>query len=181
MANSYTRTLMETTAAMSLIPKPAGVLANHNYGRYAPSALYPVLRCVNQTLVPWAMRKFKRFTDHMAPGEPVSTTAGHGTQGSFCTLGYWYDRSVCLIASRQKYEKSRTNPYVVTLQESPRTAYAFKQKPSTCACRASTRSRCARRPSPSIAAVWATILTLTSSTWTLAVSASGASSALPAC
>jgi hypothetical protein len=34
------------------------------YGRYAPSALYPVLRHVNLTLVAWAMRKFKRFKDH---------------------------------------------------------------------------------------------------------------------
>jgi group II intron reverse transcriptase/maturase len=33
------------------------------YGRYAPSALYPVLRYVNHTLVAWAMRKFKRFKD----------------------------------------------------------------------------------------------------------------------
>ena len=31
------------------------------YGRYAPSALYPLLRHVNQTPVAWAMRKFKRF------------------------------------------------------------------------------------------------------------------------
>jgi RNA-directed DNA polymerase len=31
------------------------------YGRYAPSALYLVLRYVNQTLVAWVMRKFKRF------------------------------------------------------------------------------------------------------------------------
>jgi RNA-directed DNA polymerase len=34
------------------------------YGRYAPSALYPMLRYVNQTLVRWAMRKFKRFKAH---------------------------------------------------------------------------------------------------------------------
>ena len=34
MANSYTRTLVEMTAAMSLIPKPAGVLAKHR----SPSA-----------------------------------------------------------------------------------------------------------------------------------------------
>jgi len=34
------------------------------YGRYAPSALYPFLRYVNQTLLAWAMRKFKRFADH---------------------------------------------------------------------------------------------------------------------
>ena len=31
------------------------------YGHYAPSALYPLLRYVNQTLVAWAQRKFKRF------------------------------------------------------------------------------------------------------------------------
>ena len=34
------------------------------YGRYAPSALYPLLRHVNPTLVAWAMRKFNRFKDH---------------------------------------------------------------------------------------------------------------------
>ena len=34
------------------------------YGRYAPTALYPVLRYVNQTLVVWARRKFKRFKGH---------------------------------------------------------------------------------------------------------------------
>src|ERR1041384_1561812 len=34
------------------------------YGRYAPSALYPLLRYVNQTLVAWAQRKFKRFKGH---------------------------------------------------------------------------------------------------------------------
>lgn len=34
------------------------------YGRFAPSALYPVLRYVNLTLVAWAMRKFKRFKAH---------------------------------------------------------------------------------------------------------------------
>jgi len=31
------------------------------YGRYAPSALYPLLRYVNHMLRTWAMRKFKRF------------------------------------------------------------------------------------------------------------------------
>jgi len=34
------------------------------YGRYAPSALAPLLRYVNQTLLAWAMRKFKRFKVH---------------------------------------------------------------------------------------------------------------------
>ena len=34
------------------------------YGRYAPSALAPLLRYVNQTLLAWAMWKFKRFKAH---------------------------------------------------------------------------------------------------------------------
>jgi RNA-directed DNA polymerase len=34
------------------------------YGRYTPSALYPMLRYVNQTLLAWAMRKYKRFKVH---------------------------------------------------------------------------------------------------------------------
>ena len=34
------------------------------YGRYASSALAPLLRYVNQTLLAWAMRKFKRFKAH---------------------------------------------------------------------------------------------------------------------
>jgi RNA-directed DNA polymerase len=34
------------------------------YGRYAPSALYPLLRYVNQRLLAWAMRKYKRFRAH---------------------------------------------------------------------------------------------------------------------
>jgi len=34
------------------------------YGRYATSALYPLLRYVNQMLRAWVMRKFKRFAAH---------------------------------------------------------------------------------------------------------------------
>jgi RNA-directed DNA polymerase len=34
------------------------------YGRYAPSALAPLLRYVNLRLLAWAMRKFKRFKAH---------------------------------------------------------------------------------------------------------------------
>jgi RNA-directed DNA polymerase len=34
------------------------------YGRYTPSALYPMFRYVNQTLLAWAMRKYKRFRAH---------------------------------------------------------------------------------------------------------------------
>jgi RNA-directed DNA polymerase len=34
------------------------------YGRYTPSALYPLYRHINLTLVMWARRKFKRFKAH---------------------------------------------------------------------------------------------------------------------
>jgi hypothetical protein len=34
------------------------------YGRYTPSALGSMVRYVNQTLLAWAMRKFKRFRGH---------------------------------------------------------------------------------------------------------------------
>jgi len=37
------------------------------YGRYAPSALHPLMRYVNQTLVAWVRRKFKRFQRHPTP------------------------------------------------------------------------------------------------------------------
>lgn len=34
------------------------------YGRYSPSALYPVLRHFNKTLVAWAMKKYRRLKGH---------------------------------------------------------------------------------------------------------------------
>ena len=34
------------------------------YGRFCPSALYPVLRHFNKTLVAWAMRKYRRLKGH---------------------------------------------------------------------------------------------------------------------
>ena len=34
------------------------------YGRYAPSALYPLLRYVNQRLLAWVMRKYKGLRAH---------------------------------------------------------------------------------------------------------------------
>ena len=34
------------------------------YGRFHPSAMQPVLRHFNKTLVAWAMRKFKRLQGH---------------------------------------------------------------------------------------------------------------------
>jgi hypothetical protein len=34
------------------------------YGQYTRSALYPLIRYVNLTLLAWVMRKFKRFSAH---------------------------------------------------------------------------------------------------------------------
>lgn len=34
------------------------------YGRFSPSALYPVFRHVNKTLIAWAMRKYRRLKGH---------------------------------------------------------------------------------------------------------------------
>ena len=34
------------------------------YGKYSPSALYPVLRHFNKTLVAWGMRKYKKLRGH---------------------------------------------------------------------------------------------------------------------
>ena len=41
------------------------------YGRYAPSALDPMLRYVNLTLRAWAMRKFKRFATNAVATTPA--------------------------------------------------------------------------------------------------------------
>lgn len=43
------------------------------HGRYTPSALFPMLRYVNQTLLAWVMRKYKRFA-------AAKTRAGHFLQ-----------------------------------------------------------------------------------------------------
>ena len=48
--------------ALQLNPLLRGWIAY--YGRYAPSALAPLLRYVNLTLLAWAMHKFKRFKAH---------------------------------------------------------------------------------------------------------------------
>ena len=34
------------------------------YGKFSPSAMYPVFRHFNKTLVAWAMRKYRRFKGH---------------------------------------------------------------------------------------------------------------------
>ena len=44
------------------------------YGRFYPSAMYPVLRHFNQTLIAWAMKKYRRLKGH-------KTRAGHFMEG----------------------------------------------------------------------------------------------------
>jgi len=64
------------------------------YGRYCPSALYPMFRHVNRSLVAWAMRKYKRLAGHKTQAsiflETVSRKTPHlfahwrkGTVGAF--------------------------------------------------------------------------------------------------
>jgi RNA-directed DNA polymerase len=69
------------------------------YGRYAPSALVPLLRYVNQTLVAWAMRKFKRFQAHKVRASPVSTETVPAKRASLRALADWHDRYVCLMGA----------------------------------------------------------------------------------
>ena len=44
--------------------KPLDVERETRSGKYAPSALYPLLRYINQMLLAWAIRKFRRFKAH---------------------------------------------------------------------------------------------------------------------
>lgn len=64
------------------------------YGRFSPSALYPVFRHFNKTLVAWAMRKYRRFKGHKTRAslflEDVAKKQPHlfthwqrGTEGGF--------------------------------------------------------------------------------------------------
>ena len=41
------------------------------YGRFYKSVLYPTFRHLNEILVRWAMRKYKRLRRHRAQGAPV--------------------------------------------------------------------------------------------------------------
>ena len=53
------------------------------YGRYTPSALSPMLRYVNQTLLRWAMRKFKRFKAHKIRASHFLQRLGRDGMGPF--------------------------------------------------------------------------------------------------
>jgi RNA-directed DNA polymerase len=57
----------QTTASLADIARQLNPLLRGwigYYGRYTPSALGPMLRYVNQTLLAWAIRKYKRFKAH---------------------------------------------------------------------------------------------------------------------
>jgi len=54
------------------------------YGRYAPSALYPLLRYVNQTLVAWARRKFSAFS--ATRSRPVGLFNGWLCSAGICSF-----------------------------------------------------------------------------------------------
>ena len=68
------------------------------YGRYAPSALAPLLRYVNQTLLAWALRKFKRFKPTRY-ARASSSKIVPAKRASLCALAAWYDRCVCLTGA----------------------------------------------------------------------------------
>jgi group II intron reverse transcriptase/maturase len=53
------------------------------YGRYCPSALYPVFRHVNRTLVAWAMRKYKRLSGHRTRASIFLETISRGNPHLF--------------------------------------------------------------------------------------------------
>ena len=69
------------------------------YGRYAPSALYPLLRYVNQTLLAWVTRKFKRFKGHKVRASQFLQRLAQELCGPFRTLADRYDRHVCLMGA----------------------------------------------------------------------------------
>jgi RNA-directed DNA polymerase len=53
------------------------------YGRYTPSALSTTLRYVNQTLLRWTMRKFKRFNAHKVRASHFLQKLARGDMGLF--------------------------------------------------------------------------------------------------
>ena len=53
------------------------------YGRYSPSALYPVFRHVNRSLVAWAMRKYKRLSGHRTRASIFLETISRQNPGLF--------------------------------------------------------------------------------------------------
>jgi RNA-directed DNA polymerase len=53
------------------------------YGRYTPSALAPIYRYVNQTILAWVMRKYKRFKRHKTRAGRFLTRVARNNAGLF--------------------------------------------------------------------------------------------------
>ena len=69
------------------------------YGHYAPSALYPLLRHVNQRLRAWVNAEVQALQRPQDPGKRVSATTRSGRRGPLRSLAGRYDRSVCLMGA----------------------------------------------------------------------------------
>lgn len=70
------------------------------YGRYCPSALYPMFRHVNLSLVAWAMRKYKRLSGHRRRGQASSLeTISEKNPHLFGALAERYYRRVRLMGA----------------------------------------------------------------------------------
>ncbi len=77
---------------------PAGMNPQYS-GRFTPSALEPIYRHVNLTLLRWARQKFKRFAVRPTRGWPLSRAASSETGRSLCTLASRNGRSVSLMGA----------------------------------------------------------------------------------
>jgi RNA-directed DNA polymerase len=69
------------------------------YRRYSLSALYPLLRYVNQMLLAWVMPKVKRFKAHKIRTSRFLQKIGSGKCGSVRALATGHDRYVCLMGA----------------------------------------------------------------------------------
>ena len=68
------------------------------YGRYAPSALNPLLRYVNQRLLDWVMRKYKRLRGHKVRASQFLQRLQELCE-PFRALADRHDRHVCLMGA----------------------------------------------------------------------------------
>ena len=68
------------------------------YGRFYPSAMYPIFRHFNKTLVAWAMRKFKRLRGPRR-GQPAPRKYRGEAAPSFRTLAARNRGRVCLMGA----------------------------------------------------------------------------------
>ena len=70
------------------------------YGRYTPSALYALYRYVNQTLLAWVQRKFKRFKKHKVRAASFLEKLMRTNPELFVHWRLARDRRVCLMGAQ---------------------------------------------------------------------------------